>query len=348
MMKIVTIQKNALIACCALCLLVALPVRAEVRIIEEDLVVQMRTGDAAAVEAAREKFRALVDERLKAASAEGGEDTFDGRAIEIVVAARALRIWQSTELGIELDGVPFAPELAAEFVEKSEALDARASALMRDAPKAMKRALPSDGSQTDYGRAIEVTSRLLLDTVALTRDRVPTAKRSSLLAKARGLSASPSTFVASVSEFDTVNPDAAAYLGSGPTQSTVVSRSLSQKRVRQAIEDGEAVITPVVRAYYKALLSGDVTSARPLFDSGYWPVGLLARISEKYAGGSVIDWGPIWARKLGHHESEITVDGLTVELASGVKVTMRDQVIVKLSNGVARVVYLGSASERAQ
>lgn len=334
----------------------------ELPVIEEELVVLMRNGQP---EEGREGFRALVAGRLEAA--QSFADDANARSVEIGLAARALRIWEKTEFGLELDGQPMTPAVVDELIATAERIHAQTEALRRQLAavggggvKSALKAGPS-GSLNDFELAEQQVNRLLNETVALSRDRVPGAKRSALLSKAASSVAKSAVAVTDLATFDAANPDLPNYLGvvasEEPAQlvksSTGPSRRLLDAELAQ---EGDSVVDPkeveevraLFRAYLEGLISGQIGDLRELFAKNYWPEDGLVAIGERLAGGEFVELGPVWALDVDDEkpgEVEVTAEAIQVQL-SGVGRTLRDQLILRRQGGSLRIVFVGSAAER--
>ncbi|HYB98792.1 MAG TPA: hypothetical protein VEC57_06610 [Candidatus Limnocylindrales bacterium] len=325
----------------ASCLCVALPALATEVVTDEDrLIERMHAGD---VDGARAGFAELVDVRLSRAQqlqSAAGPDAVGSAATYVGLAARALEIWQSSELHLRTPASPTPPQVVATVLDKARRVHAQASQLQQTASARglAGRSVGSGGAAADVAR--DKTHAVLLETVAFTRDHASAAERASVLSMARSLGPAP----AGVDAFDAANPDVARFLGAAPA-TPAAPKTPRRQRLHDAGE-GEEAMRSLLRSYYEACFDGSRERIRMLLAPGYDPGRVLDELVAEQRGRRLQDLGPVTWRHVGEAAVEVTVGEMRVAGADGSPQTLRDQLVLsRQADGSYRVAFLGTAAQ---
>ncbi|HYC55741.1 MAG TPA: hypothetical protein VEL28_12480 [Candidatus Binatia bacterium] len=333
----------AVAAACAVLLCASVAPATFTRTEEDDLLLLLRTEQVAEGRAGFERlFDSRIDKARTALRQHEGTDAIEAASAWVVVAARALEIWQAGEMSRLQSGAGVPEEVYASVLARAETLHAltaqlRQSGDARGAPRAN-----DDGTLTSLQQSQIKTHEALLDAVAFTRSRVPETERARLLSMARGLGAAPP----SIDAFDAAHPDAARYLQVAPAEPPG-NRTPRRERVRAAEELAPAV-RPLVESYYQALFAGSRAELETVLAPQHELGALLDAVIAAHQGRQLRGLGRIDVRRIGEAELEVTVDGIEVVEGNGSAASLRDTLVVaRQDDGSYRVAFPGSAAERS-
>jgi hypothetical protein len=309
----------------------------EIQTPEDRIVAQAVGGD---LDGARRAMAELFEQRLERA---GEEESLATRALQLELAARGLKVWESLEAAELAGGHTLPAAVFDKIVDHAETLHARASALERATTGTRRGAdAESQSAVAAVDRAKARIADVLVHTAVLARDRAPQAKRASLLTKAGELGGAP----ASIAELDAANPDVVQSLGAAaPDPAVSRPRSVEKSRRLSAGGDADQATRAFMESFYRALFAGDEAALAGMFAGGLGPADAIAASADPARARRLQELGPVHVQRLGGGRKLVTLEAMRISTVDG-PATLREDFLVVRRDGSLKIAAFGDDALR--
>ena len=311
----------------------------EITIPQETLYTSMVAGNA---QEARAGFRRLLDKQL--ASFDGGLGT-NGVSEQALSAMSqvfiTIRLWQEGEVQLHQKGARISPDVLEEMTRTLEGVSARLSQVQKTQVQSELRSRQKRVEQE--GQRVASRWLVVLGEYGMQSERTQ-------LFRAIGGKSGGAT---SLEQFDAEHPGLEKEFGlqshvkKGLEAQSLAAREAPLRPLGLSPEDES--LKSFLKDFYASFFRGDLASVREAFtaDSPARTRNLEEEVRET-KGYEVIALDDVRIRNVGGDEQEVHIGQFVVVTPAGVTNTTEETMVVRIQNGIPKVVHLGCAKNKGR
>lgn len=307
----------------------------ELRVPEDDLVERWFAGE---VGEARDGLAQLVDQHFEAFDTSVTMPTVDDAepARSLILAIRALRVWETLEVTRRLEGSPTSKRSLDAVVTRAQGLGDRVGTL----------GSTRRGAQESLaaGAAKRMAASLLYNTAVFVRDTSRADLKEDFVTRSQALAGNPRSATDAVDDADMMTtfgiaPAANRQSGGGASIPDPPS---------EEVTDASDPLLGLVDQYYSRLYAGDLAGLAGLLPADPRIEEFLDAVVEAQVGWRLDDRGPVSRKALGSNgEYEVTLSHMTLSSEDGTQTKrVRDQLVARQTGEGWTLVYPGPQRER--